>query len=153
MRALAPAFARLALTHDPHAVREAWLCDVYKRFGDAWRNQTTGKPFDPRMPHAPGSARAKVAFERLRDEGGRAEGSAEGSVALPPADGWPLPQPRPPSPPSPPSPPVLHAVVVDLLGGVDAVEVVQGPLLGCWDPLPLHLQDCLPPLPLTPPRH
>ena len=53
----------------------------------------------------------------------------------------------------PPAPPVLQAVVVDLLGGVDAVEVVQGPLLGCWDPLPLHLQDCLPPLPLTPPRH
>jgi hypothetical protein len=28
VRALAPAFARLAETHDPHAVREAWLCDV-----------------------------------------------------------------------------------------------------------------------------
>ena len=41
----------------PHAIREAWLCDVYKRFGDAWHNQTTGKPFEARVPHAPGCAR------------------------------------------------------------------------------------------------
>ena len=41
----------------PHAMREAWLCDVYKRFGDAWHNQTTGKPFDARVPHALGCAR------------------------------------------------------------------------------------------------
>ena len=49
-------------------MREAWLCDVYKRFGDAWHNQTTGKPFEARVPHARG-ARAKVACE-LHNEGG-----------------------------------------------------------------------------------
>ena len=58
----------------PRGLREAWLCDVYmyKRFGDAWHNQTTGKPFEARVPHAPGCAckvRAKVACE-LHNEGG-----------------------------------------------------------------------------------
>ena len=56
-----------------------------------------------------------------------------------------------PQPPSPPTPPLLRAVVVDLLADVDAV--VPGPLLGCWDPLPVHLRGCYPPLPLTPPRY
>ena len=94
------------------------------------------------------TSRAKVAFE-LHDEGGR----AEGSEALPPGNGSPLPLAAPPPRPPAPAPPVLHAVVVDLLDGVDAVEVVRGPLLGCWDPLPFHLRDCVTPLPLTPPRH
>ncbi len=56
----------------PHAVREAWLCDVYKRFGDVWHSQTTGKPVEGRVPHTPGCAckvRAKVACE-LHNEGG-----------------------------------------------------------------------------------
>jgi hypothetical protein len=57
-------FARLAATHDPHVVCESWLCNVYEGFGYAWRNQTTGKPFDARVPHALGCASAKVTFER-----------------------------------------------------------------------------------------
>jgi len=85
-------------------MREAWLCDVYKRFGDAWHNQTTGKPFEARVPHARG-ARAKVACE-LHNEGGLPTCNSFGvfdrlqtpSKALKAPSFLPTPPPFPPSP-------------------------------------------------------